>query len=387
MQTKRKNRDADKTENESESEDPSRSPKSDEESSSVSDDSLEVVVVKRSLEKKSEKIISGVRFKTIREASKIVKDSLKSDRSNYKKLIKKQCDKLKVDKTLKKTAIKQKSSNQEQKSMSKNGDTTSQDSVEQVTVIADIHKSEGLDTSKGKNVDTKKDEGIEQETEEQMKNKMDDILGKADELQNALLAKAADLKKDMEEMRYCMSHKSDEKEKNEEFKGKGEKNEKNNENNKDISNSKSDQNEPTIKDVNDTKKDNSINNQIILDKQLEISVTNETLNLSDKNEKECGISIKIDKAKEEAQKLHEKTSENVLEKDLKEMSQDIKRESITQEVLGSRRKSFVKESDLADMKQNIELVKGSLSPKKDDKESTQTLEEVTTTQVESTIPG
>lgn len=156
--------------------------KSDEEESScVSDDSLEVVIVKRSLEKTCEKIISsGRKSKTPREDSKSSKTSdEKSSKSSKKR----------SDAPVAKP--RQKGLSVQQKVF--DGDSTSQDTVEQVTVTVDVH------------------EGGKQESED-IKSKMEDILEKADELQSALLTKAADLKKDVEEMRHQMAtqHKSSE---------------------------------------------------------------------------------------------------------------------------------------------------------------------------------
>ncbi|XP_031785459.1 ankycorbin isoform X2 [Nasonia vitripennis] len=164
---------------ESEESEEQRSRSADEETSSVSDDSLEVVVVRRSLEKKSKKIVSG-----------------RSSKSVSKKLTKK--EQLKEEKSSTKKAM-------EKKQASFDGDSTSQDTVEQVTVQADVHKNEAPSE---KPAELKEDE-------QQIKSKMDDILEKADELQNALLSKAADLRKDMEEMRQQMSQKSEEKKEDE----------------------------------------------------------------------------------------------------------------------------------------------------------------------------
>ncbi|XP_011503622.1 PREDICTED: inversin [Ceratosolen solmsi marchali] len=165
IHARRKNNQANKSGSESiESEDPSRSFKSGEESSSVSDDSLEVILVKKLLESKSEKIIVG--------------------------------------KVLKKEILKRNILNHEQAFINTDGDTSNKDTVEQITISADIHLNKGLNMSTEKNLEVVKRMNIEQEPDQHAKNKMDNILGKADEIQNALLAKAADLKKDMEEMRY-----------------------------------------------------------------------------------------------------------------------------------------------------------------------------------------
>lgn len=155
--------------------------KSDEESSCVSDDSLEVVIVKRSLEKTCEKIISGRKSKTPRDDSKSSKSDEKTTSTKSKKR----------DKSPP-VAKPRKGLSPPQQQNVFDGDSTSQDTVEQVTVTVDVHED-------------RHDSATTMTEREEMQSKMEDILEKADELQSALLTKAADLKKGVEEMRHQMS--------------------------------------------------------------------------------------------------------------------------------------------------------------------------------------
>ncbi|XP_012054541.1 PREDICTED: ankycorbin [Atta cephalotes] len=146
---------------------------------SVSDDSLEVIVVKRSLEKKCEKVVSGRRSKTPRECTKETKltkthkrSSKKMSKSSKSKIFDK--DKITVDrdespdKKEKNVVIEEPkhSSVEEEESGSERitesryrrdaTDSTSQETVEQVIVTAMVHKDQMPDTPKSVQKTTKK---------------------------------------------------------------------------------------------------------------------------------------------------------------------------------------------------------------------------------------
>lgn len=145
---------------------------------SVSDDSLEVIVVKRSLEKKCEKVVSGRRSKTPRECTKETKltkthkrSSKKMSKSSKSKIFNK--DKTTVDrdespdKKEKNVVIEEPkhSSVEEEESGSERitesryrrdaTDSTSQETVEQVIVTAMVHKDQMPDTPKSVQKTTK----------------------------------------------------------------------------------------------------------------------------------------------------------------------------------------------------------------------------------------
>lgn len=83
-------------------------------------------------------------------------------------------------------------------------DSTSRETVEQVTVVAEIHKDQEMETPRIKEKEREDIEELSEKVqceEEASQKRMDEILEKADELHASLMNKAADLKKDMEEMR------------------------------------------------------------------------------------------------------------------------------------------------------------------------------------------
>ncbi|CAK9807631.1 ANK2 [Anthophora plagiata] len=206
---------------------------------SVSDDSLEVVVVRKSLEKKCEKVVSGRRSKTPKESSKETKFTkthtstrrkLKSSRSKtsengeYTTNQTQPSDKEQGTKEstsysqeTPRTSIDEDRENQEKIIENRYRrdvtDSTSQETVERVVVTAMVHKDQGPDTPKSV-VETSKevtfDDRLRTEeikTEEMIRevnsssSKMTDILEKNDESRSNLVTKAANLKKDVEEIR------------------------------------------------------------------------------------------------------------------------------------------------------------------------------------------
>lgn len=187
----------------------------------MSDDSLEVVVVRRSLEKKLEKVsqYAGRKSKTPRETTKETKITETKKKSSKKKSKISRTSSTGEDNGNGRKSKSQESASEE--SMDKNDatikreknrrgsrfredvtDSTSQDTVERVTVTALIHKDQAPDTPKTSTTpvtqpkvqDTLKTDGL-------AKSSIEDILEKADEMQNALMTKAADLKKDVDEIR------------------------------------------------------------------------------------------------------------------------------------------------------------------------------------------
>nr|XP_034177587.1 ankycorbin isoform X1 [Osmia lignaria] len=208
-----------------------------EDDESVSDDSLEVVVVRKSLEKKCEKMVSGRRSKTPRESSKEIKLT-KTHRSTRRKL---KSSRSKTSDNGDSTTDRMQSFDKEHGSKESesqpqdtprtsmeedktNGgkiienryrrdvtDSTSQETVERVVVTAMVHKDQGPDTPKSI-IETSKEvtfddrlrtEVIETEqvTRDAGVSKMDDIVEQSDESRSNLVTKAATLKKDVEEMR------------------------------------------------------------------------------------------------------------------------------------------------------------------------------------------
>ncbi|XP_018352608.1 PREDICTED: ankycorbin-like [Trachymyrmex septentrionalis] len=150
----------------------------DDDDQSVSDDSLEVIVVKRSLEKKCEKVVSGRRSKTPRECTKETKLT-KTHKRSSKKMSKSSKSKIfDKDKT---TVGRDESPDKEEKSVvveepkhfsveeEESGseritesryrrdatDSTSQETVEQVIVTAMVHKDQMPDTPKSVQKTTK----------------------------------------------------------------------------------------------------------------------------------------------------------------------------------------------------------------------------------------
>ncbi|XP_017765750.1 PREDICTED: ankycorbin, partial [Eufriesea mexicana] len=212
--------------------------KRDEDDESVSDDSLEVVVVRKSLERKCEKVVSGRRSKTPRESSKETKFT-KTRRSTRRKLKSNKskasdngestdrmqsCDKEQGPKeSAFHTQRTPRTSLDEDKESGENiiesryrrdvTDSTSQETVERVVVTAMVHKDQGPDTPKSM-VESSKEVTFDDrlrteiiEIEEVSKeassvvSKEDDILEQTDVSRNNLVQKAANLKKDVEEMR------------------------------------------------------------------------------------------------------------------------------------------------------------------------------------------
>ncbi|KAJ8670153.1 hypothetical protein QAD02_001412 [Eretmocerus hayati] len=150
-----------------------------EEDSSVSDDSLEIVVVRRSLEKTSERIVSGrSRTRTHLETSSS-KDTNKGSSRRIRKNSKRE-----------RKSAKQQETKNESKDI---GDNTSQEQeVEKVTVTADVHEHH-------KSKESPRETDIPEPPTS--RSKIDEMLEKADEMQSALMSQAADLRKDMEQLR------------------------------------------------------------------------------------------------------------------------------------------------------------------------------------------
>ncbi|KAK0182649.1 hypothetical protein PV327_000764 [Microctonus hyperodae] len=195
----------------------------------ISDDSLEVVTVRRSLEKKSEKVkYSGRKSKTPRETSKETRitetkrrsskiktkaanahsedknigASAKSRESKSGILTEKKADNL----TTKKENSTDEKSRRGSRFRKDTTDSTSQETVETVTVTALVHKDQPPDTPTltATKSEKRKSEG-QLFNEEIMKTRIDDVLEKADEMQSALMTKAADLKKNADKIRRKMT--------------------------------------------------------------------------------------------------------------------------------------------------------------------------------------
>ncbi|XP_033324550.2 uncharacterized protein LOC117219480 isoform X1 [Megalopta genalis] len=211
--------------------------KEDEEEETVSDDSLEVVVVKRSLEKKCEKVVSGRRSKTPRESSKETKFT-KTHRSTRRKLNSSRSkssnngdsttDRMhSSDKGAKesqfhetgtpRTSVDEDKDTQEKIIESRYRrdvtDSTSQETVERVVVTAMVHKDQPPDTPKSV-LETSKEVTFDDrlrteiiETEEVIRDvgsgagKVDDIVEHSGESGSSLVTKAASLRKGVEERR------------------------------------------------------------------------------------------------------------------------------------------------------------------------------------------
>ncbi|XP_044583853.1 ankycorbin isoform X3 [Cotesia glomerata] len=194
---------------------------------SLSDDSLEVVVVRRSLEKKSEKVqYSGRSSKTPRETSretKMTETKRKSSRRKTKTVSSSSkeengaTEKNKSRESVSEgsTERKEGKSKPEKRLRKDTTDSTSQEAVERVTVTAMVHKDQDTPRSAHRTHGSESKHEDFKIDDEFSKNKIDDILEKADEMQNALMAKAADLKKDVDEIRRQMSDKKSTGEKDE----------------------------------------------------------------------------------------------------------------------------------------------------------------------------
>lgn len=162
----KRHQEKDKSKSANETEAKNNSRKEDEDDRSVSDDSLEVIVVKRSLEKKCEKVVSGSRSKTPRECTKETKltkthkrSSKKMSRSSKSRMFDK--DENIVDKSPNKeerdvaeelahTSVEEEESDDEKIIESQfrrdATDSTSQETVERVIVTAMVHKDQMPDT-------------------------------------------------------------------------------------------------------------------------------------------------------------------------------------------------------------------------------------------------
>ncbi|XP_034942548.1 ankycorbin isoform X2 [Chelonus insularis] len=181
---------------------------------SLSDDSLEVIVVRRSMQKKTEKIEYSERksktpkeMKLIEREREMVKKIPKTSRT---KSISKKNNEDRQSSNSEKNDEDQKNRQERRMSRKDVTDSTSQDTVEQMTITALIHKDQSSDTSKLNNLDKNRNDQEELKIlseSELTKHKIDEILEKADELQNALIVKAADLKKDVDEIRRHITEK------------------------------------------------------------------------------------------------------------------------------------------------------------------------------------
>lgn len=147
--------------NETETKNNSR--KEDDDDQSVSDDSLEVIVVKRSLEKKCEKVVSGRRSKTPRECRKETKltkmhkrSSKKTSRSSKSRTSDKDESPDKEERSVAVEEPTHTSAEEEEEGGSERiiesryrrdaTDSTSQETVERVIVTAMVHKDQIPDT-------------------------------------------------------------------------------------------------------------------------------------------------------------------------------------------------------------------------------------------------
>ncbi|XP_011155470.2 ankycorbin isoform X2 [Solenopsis invicta] len=165
-----KKREKDKSKSSNETETKNNFKKGDDEDRSVSDDSLEVIVVKRSLEKKCEKVVSGKRLKAPRECTRETKLTKTHKRSSKKMSRSSKSRTFDKDET---TVDRDESPEKEERSVTLRGqlvqtsaeeeedgseriiesryrrdatDSTSQETVERVIVTAMIHKDQMSDT-------------------------------------------------------------------------------------------------------------------------------------------------------------------------------------------------------------------------------------------------
>ncbi|XP_058799767.1 ankyrin repeat domain-containing protein 35 isoform X15 [Phymastichus coffea] len=166
-------------------------------SGTASDDSLEVVLVRRSLEKTSRKVVSGSKSGAARGHAS--KDSARARRASRSSL-----SNAEHDGPWTRAA--------DGKSSRRDADSTSQDTaMEQVTVTADVHKTGTRAAAQEDAHGEAATAASEQLEKEKARSKMGDILERADELQSQLMNKAADLRRDMEDIRQQMSQSSEEK--------------------------------------------------------------------------------------------------------------------------------------------------------------------------------
>lgn len=166
---KQQQQEKDKSKSSNEMDAKSNSRKEDEDDQSVSDDSLEVIVVKRSLEKKCEKVVSGRKLKTPRECTKETKltkthkrSSKKTSRSSKSRTVDKDENMIDQDESLDKegrsitirepthTSAEEEEDGSERIIESRfqrdATDSTSQETVERVVVTAMVHKDQIPDT-------------------------------------------------------------------------------------------------------------------------------------------------------------------------------------------------------------------------------------------------
>ncbi|KAL2717814.1 ankycorbin-like isoform X1 [Vespula squamosa] len=227
---------------------PQSETKSDQDEHSGTDDSLEVIVVRTSVEKKKcEKIVSGGKAKMSKENLKdgrirgSRKCNLQSQKSEYSestmpsdKVYDKASDKASEEdrrpyldreeneerrykNVVGVDEIASKSSTSEDMGMSfvesryhhrDVTDSTSHETVERVLVTAMVHKDQGPDTPKS-TMETSKEVTFEDGSEkemtdkncEELQSKVHDVYAKSKQLSNSLVTKAKDLKKGLENMR------------------------------------------------------------------------------------------------------------------------------------------------------------------------------------------
>ncbi|XP_043505664.1 ankycorbin [Polistes fuscatus] len=230
--------------------------KSDQDEHSGTDDSLEVIVVRTSVEKKKcEKIVSGGKAQKSKENSKDIRTrgsrkrnlrrksescvSTTSDKLSDKSFDKAsekvsekdvssksklRSDKKEIEEEEYKNVVDvdddqvaSKSSTSEDKAMSfvekryhhrDVTDSTSHETVERVLVTAMVHKDQGPDTPKS-TMETSKEVTFEDVLEkeisdkncEELKNNVDDVHAKSDQLSDSLVMKAKDLKEDLQNIK------------------------------------------------------------------------------------------------------------------------------------------------------------------------------------------
>ncbi|KAL0118532.1 hypothetical protein PUN28_009299 [Cardiocondyla obscurior] len=207
---KRQEKDKSKSLNEMDAKDNSKNENDDDQS--VSDDSLEVIVVKRSLEKKCEKVVSGKRLKTPKECTKETKLTKTHKRSSTKTLrSNKPFDKNEdmldqkesPDKKEKKVVLKEPAhtSAEEEEGSSERviesrfrrdaTDSTSQETVERVIVTAMVHKDQTSDTPRS--------------TQEIAKETSSDVLRK----KTTVIEETKETSQDSSGKKIALSHKAD----------------------------------------------------------------------------------------------------------------------------------------------------------------------------------
>lgn len=153
---------------------------------SVSEDSLEVIVRTKSMEK-YEKVVSGRRHKIPSERSEKKFSRKRTVRKGIEYEEEVSDQEMIVDSNRRKSKEAEERYDQET-------DSTSQEMGEKVTVTAIIHKDQVPDTPK----DDTQDETYKDDSPRKLDNIMDKT---AEEYPSSLISKAADMKKDVEEMR------------------------------------------------------------------------------------------------------------------------------------------------------------------------------------------